>query len=162
MVNADPEILRRDFPVSQALLVHGGLMTARLVRLFGPVHAVQTQLEVGDSTVTRWSQLLQTATGVELLRAKLVISVANLPPGFMDQLLSGNRLFGGLLIEAGVAVRMTDRDIYRTSADQNWHWGRRQTMLQASDGLRLAEVDECLSNEASLRRLLIAPLPDPE
>lgn len=161
MARADSEILRRGFPVSHALLQHDGLMTRQLIRHFGPVHAVQTGIERDGDTITRWSTLLQTATGETLLQATLVIASPNLPDGLIDRLLAGNQLFGGLLIEAGVAVRMTDRVIYRAGPPGGVHagsWGRRQRMLRASDDAVLADVDECLSDEATLSQLLIAPL----
>lgn len=164
LANADTETLRRDFPVSHALLVHDGLMTRQLIRFFGPVHAVQTGLERDGDTVTRWSTLHQTATGAALLHATLVIASQNLPDGLMDQLQSGNQLFGGLLAEAGVVVRMTDRVIYRAGPPGGVYagsWGRRQRMLRAFDDVLLCDVDECLSDEAALHRLLIAPLADP-
>lgn len=162
MVRADIETLRRDFPVSHALLWHDGLMTRQLIRFFGPVHAVQTGLERDGDTVTRWSTLHQTATGEALLQATLVIACQNLPVGFMDRLLSGNQLFGGLLIEAGVTVRMTDRAIYRAGPPEGVYagsWGRRQRMLRAADDALICDVDECLTDEPTLRRLLIASLP---
>ncbi len=139
-------------------------MTHQLVRLFGPVHAVQSQMEREGNTVTRWSTLHQTATGKALLEARLVIAAQNLPNGVIDQLLSGDRLFGGLLTEAGVAVRMTDRVIYQAGPAGKVDavfWGRRQRILRAPDGVFLCDVDECLSGEATLGRLLIAPLPEP-
>lgn len=160
LVNADPDIIRRDAPISHALLVHDELMTQRLIGRFGPVHATQTGLETDGDTVTRWSTLRQTATGEPLLQAKLVIAGQNLPAGFLDQLLSGGQLFGGLLITAGIAVQITDRILYRTGTsegDSAGCWGRRQRMLRADTGTFLCDVDECLSDEASLRRLLVAP-----
>lgn len=163
LVKADHRTPGRDFPVSQVLLRHDGLMTRQLIRLFGPVHAVQTGIERDGDTVTRWSTLHQTATGAALLQATLVIASLNLPDGLMDRLLAGNQLFGGLLLEAGVAVRMTDRVIYRAGPPDGVYggsWGRRQRMLRASDDAILCDVDECLAEETALRRLLIAPLPD--
>lgn len=161
MVNPESENLRRDFPVSHALLDHGGLMTEKLIRLFGPVHAVQSEIERDGNLVTRWSTLYQTASGAALLQATLIIRSENLPEGLLDQLLSGTRLFGGLLIEAGVNVRMVDRAIYRAGPPGGVYagsWGRRQRMLRADTGAVLCDVDECLSDEATLRGLLIAPL----
>ncbi len=159
LVSADTELLRREFPVSHALLWHDGLMTRQLIRLFGPVHAVQTGIKRDGDSVTRWSTLHQTATGAALLQATLVIASPNLPDGFMDRLLSGDRLFGGLLLDAGVSVRMTERVIYRDSRHSG-AWGRRQRMLRAEDDAILCNVDECLSDEDRLHGLLIAPLAD--
>jgi hypothetical protein len=154
--NADLAILKRDFPVSHALLMHDDLMTRELMRHFGAVHAVQTAIEDDGDIVTRWSTLYQTATGEPLLQATLVINKPALPEGLLDRLLDGTRLFGSLLIEAGIAVRMTDRTIYRAGPPGGVYagvWGRRQRMLYAmGDGL-ICDVDECLVEEASLRKL---------
>lgn len=162
MVNVDLELLRRDFPVSHALLAHDGLMTRQLIRLFGPVHAIQTRIEIGNDIVRRWSTIRQTASDTTLLQATLVIARANLPEGLLDRLQSGNRLFGGSLIEAGVAVRLIDRVIFRAPArDQHATpaWGRRHRILRANDNALLCDVEESLSEEAVLRPLLQAPLP---
>ena len=159
MVNVDPESLRRDFPVSHALLMHDGTMTHQLTRLFGPVHAVQTGAKTEGETVTRWSTIYHTESGTPLLQARLVIASQNLPEGLMTRLSSGNRLFGGLVTEAGVPVRLTDRVLYR-SALPGGAWGRRHRLLRADDGALLCDVDECLAEEDTLRRLLRAPLPD--
>lgn len=165
MVPTDPSILLRDFPVSHALLTHDGLMTHQLIRLFGPVHAEQTGVERDGDTVTRWSTLVQTASGTPLLQATLVIATRTLPEGLLERLLSGNRLFGGLLADAGVEVRMTDRVIYRAGPPGGVYagaWGRRQRMLRAKDGATLCDVDECLSEDAALRRALIDPSAFPD
>ena len=146
MPNADLAILKRDFPVSHALLMHDGLMTRELIRHFGAVHAVQT------------ATLYQTATGAPLLQATLTINKPALPEGLLDQLLDSTRLFGSLLMEAGIAVRMTDRTIYRAGPPDGVYagvWGRRQRMLHAKGGGLLCDVDECLVEEAPLRNLKI-------
>ena len=132
-------------------------------RITGPWSSSVTTVGASPLTVTRWSTLHQTGTGAALLQATLVIASQNLPDGLMDQLQSGNQLFGGLLGEAGVAVRMTDRVIYRAGPPGGVYagsWGRRQRMLRALDDALLCDVDECLSDEATLHRLLIAPLAD--
>lgn len=158
LLHADLAILARDFPVSHALLTHDDLMTRALIRHFGAVHAVQTAIEDAGNSITRRSTLYQTATGAALLKAILVINKPELPDGLLDRLRDGTRLFGALLIDAGIAVRMEDRAIYRKESpggDQAGVWGRRLRILHASgDGL-LCDVDECLVEEALLRRLEI-------
>ena len=137
LLPADPEILQRDFPVSHALLTHGELMTRALIRHFGAVHAVQTAIDVADDRVTRRSTLYQTATGAALLRAVLVINRPALPEGLVERLLDGKRLFGALLMEAGIAVRMEGRTIYRQDAPSGSPggvWGCRLHMLEAGGG----------------------------
>ncbi len=157
MVNSDLVILERDFPVSHALLMHGDLMTRVLIQHFGAVHAMQTAIEHDGDSVTRWSTLYQTATGAPLLHATLIINKPALPEGLLERLLNGTRLFGGLLIEAGVAVRMTDRTVYRAGPPGGVYagtWGRRQRMLLADDGVLVCDVDECLVEETVLRSLV--------
>lgn len=158
MITADLEVLRKDYPVSHALLTHDDLMTRILIRHFGPVHAVQSALvETGD-TLTRRSTLHQTASGACLLNATLVIRKATLPAGFLERLVKGSDPFGGLLIEAEIDVILTDRVLYRGgqpgTPDGN-SWGRRQRMLRASDGAVLCDVDELLEPEEALRRHLL-------
>lgn len=159
LVNTNLEILKRDFPISHALLLHDELMTKVLIRHFGQIHALQTGLDVDGDSVTRWSTLYQTATGSPLLQAVLTLRKTALPDGLLETLLAGSRPFGGLLMEAGVLVRMTDRVIYRSGPPDGVYarsWGRRQRMLTAEGGRELCEVDECLVDETSLRRLLVA------
>lgn len=155
-------ILKRDFPISHALLLHDELMTPVLMRHFGQIHALQTGLEVDGDSVTRWSTIYQTATGSPLLQAVLTLRKTALPDGFLETLLAGSRPFGGLLIEAGILVCMTDRVIYRSGPAGGTYarsWGRRQRMLIAQGGRELCEVDECLVDETTLRRLLVAKGP---
>lgn len=158
MTVADPEIPSQDFPVSHALLDHGGLMTPRLTRFFGPVHASQTDLKDEGERLLRWSTLYQTRTGAPLLQARLVIFKSALPEGFLDRLLSGNRLFGGLAIEAGLPVRMIDQHIFQTDSGTEAKataWGRRHRVLRAEDDAPLCDVEERLEPEAVLQGLVL-------
>jgi len=155
---ADPAILARDFPVSHALLAHDGLMTPRLTQYFGAVHARQTDLEDDGDSLVRWSTLYQTATGAALLQAELVIFKPALPDGFLERLLSGTRPFGSLLLEAGLAVRIADRRIFRTGPPGGAYagaWGRRHRMLCASDDTPLCDVEERLEPETTLQDLIL-------
>lgn len=159
MAVADPAILAHDFPVSHALLVHDGLMTPKLTQFFGAVHAQQTDLELAADRIVRWSTLYQTETGTPLLRAKLVIFKTALPPSLLDRLLSGTRLFGSLVIEAGLSVRIAGHHIFQEhgpSEDASVvAWGRRHRILGASDDALLCNVEERLEAEAILQRALL-------
>lgn len=158
MTVADPAILARDFPVSHALLAHDGLMTPRLTQYFGAVHARQTDLEDDGDSLVRWSTLYQTATGAPLLQAELVIFKPALPDGFLNRLLSGTRPFGSLLVEAGLAVRITDRRIFRTGPPGGAYagaWGRRHRMLRDSNDAPLCDVEERLEPETTLQNLIL-------
>ena len=159
---ADPAILIRDFPISHALLAHDGLMTPKLTQFFGAVHARQSDLEDAGDSLVRWSTIYQTASGAPLLQAKLVIFKPALPDGFLDCLLSGTRLFGSLVVEAGVAVRMTGHRIFRADppADPSGEtgagaWGRRHRMLRAGNDAPLCDVEERLEPEATLQDLIL-------
>lgn len=158
MASADLAILVRDFPISHALLAHDGLMTPVLKRAFGAVHARQTDLaDAGDSLV-RASTLCQTATNAPLLQARLVICKPALPDGFLDRLLAGTRPFGALLIEAGLAVRMIDHQIFRANpAGENnaGAWGRRHRMVLAGNDAPLCDVEERLEQETTLQNLIL-------
>lgn len=158
MLHADLSVLARDFPVSHALLMHDDLMTRALIRHFGAVHAVQTAIRDDGDRIRRWSTLYQTATGEAVVTAILVIHKAALPDGLVDRLLAGTRLFGALLIDAGIPVQMVDRSIYRAESSGGGTlgvWGRRLNILHAVSGALLCEVDECLADEALLRKLAI-------
>lgn len=133
-------------------------MTRVLIRNFGPVHAIQTGVEDDGDQLTRWSSLHQTSSNGLLLNATLTLNKPALPDGLLDRLLGGTGLFGGLLIEAGVEVRMVDRKIYRAGPASGVYggaWGRRQRMLRADDGALLCDVDECLAEETNLQRLVL-------
>lgn len=61
-------------------------------------------------------------------------------------------------MEAGVAVRLEDRRIYRApspSGNRAGVWGRRLRMIPVEGEGSLCEVDECLSDESLLQRLEI-------
>ena len=154
LASADLAILVRDFPISHALLAHDGLMTPVLTRAFGAVHARQTDLDDAADSLVRQSTLFQTATGAPLLQARLVIHKPALPAGFLDRLLAGTQPFGALLIKAGLAVRMTDHHIFRTSKSAG-AWGRRHRMVLAGDAAPLCDVEEWLEPEESLANLIL-------
>lgn len=152
------EILARDVPVSHMLLVHDHLMTPVLGRTFGAVHALQTHLEDHGDRLVRWSTLYQTATGAPLLQARLVIFKSALPGGFADRLLSGTRLFGSLLIEAGLAVRMADHYVFRVGqpgGSPAGAWGRRHRLLCVRDDAPLCDAEERLEDETTLQGLIL-------
>lgn len=156
MTIADPATLVRDFPISHALLAHDGLMTPRLTRLFGAVHARQTGLDDAGDRLVRWSTLYQTASGAPVLQARLVIFKTALPDGFLDRLLSGTLLFGSLVIDAGLAVRMTDHQIFQVDPpDKAGAWGRRHRMLCESNDAPLCDVEERLEPEAALQGVIL-------
>lgn len=162
MLKADLDMLERDFPVSHALLWHDDLMTSRLIAHFGAVHARQTAVSEDRDTVTRWSTLCQTASRAPLLQARLVIRKSVLPEGLLAHLFAGTRLFGALLIEASIGVRMADRTIYCLRPPEGAQgqvrgqvWGRRQRMLLAEGDQPLCDVDECLVDETTLKTLLV-------
>lgn len=157
LASADLAILRRDFPISHALLAHDGLMTPVLTRAFGAVQARQTDIEDAGDSLVRRSTLFQTATGEPLLQARLVIHKPALPAGFLDRLLSGTQPFGALLIKAGLAVHMTDHHIFSTretgkTADT---WGRKHRMVLAGDAAPLCDVEEWLEPESALSNLIL-------
>lgn len=133
-------------------------MTRVLIRTFGPVHAIQTGTEDDGDRLTRWSSLYQTASNQPLLHATLVLNKPALPGGLLERLLGGTQLFGGLLIEAGLAVRMIDRKIYRAGPANGIYggaWGRRHQMMRADTGDLLCDVDECLVEETVLQDLTL-------
>ncbi len=153
-----PLLELRDFPVSQALLDHDGLMTPKLVQVFGEVSARQTGMSDEGDRILRRSVLCQTATGAPVLQARLAIFKAAVPDGFLDRLLSGTRLFGSLVIEAGLTVRMSGQTIFRGQSPDTagaLAWGRRHRILLAGDDSPLCDVEEWLTDEETLEKLVL-------
>lgn len=158
MHNFDQATLQRDFPLSYALLAHDELMTPRLVRHFGTVHAHQTAVKDEGQRLIRWSTIFQTMTGEPLLMARLVLYKPVLPASLIHQLLTTERLFGALLIEAGITVRMEERRVFRIDPEGNGdtdQFGRFQKMILTDDSTLICECEEVLSGESQLARRVL-------
>jgi hypothetical protein len=134
------------------LLDHDGLMTPLLRAQFGSLTAVQSGAERSDGIFLRESSIYQVATGAKILDAVLKISLPALPGGFLDRLLAEDVLFGQLLIEFRVSVRIAERSCYLSwaASDQPRRWGRRLDMYRVDTGALLCAVDELLAPGAEL------------
>lgn len=144
------------------LLDHDGLMTPVLRAQFGSLTAVQIAAERSEDIFLRESCIYQIATGAKILDAVLSISLSALPAGFLDRLLAEDVLFGQLLIEFRIGVRIAGRSCYLSQAapDQPRRWGRRLLMYRIDTGALLCRVDELLTDGTGLVTLH-APLPRP-
>lgn len=147
-----------NFPVTHALLTHDGLMTPKLMQVFGDVSAQQTGIVDEGAWILRRSVLCQTVTGAPVLQARLSIFKAAVPDGFLDRLLSGTRLFGSLVIEAGLTLRMSGQTIFRRDSPDKVGaiaWGRRHRFLLAGNDYPICDVEEWLTDEETLQKLVL-------
>ncbi len=137
-------------PVSFALLEHDGLMTFRLAEAFGPIAARQVSIVTDADRITRNSELSQAASGALILEARLRIARDAVPAALLEDLVRGPQLFGALVVQYGIGVRFSNRQIYCVAASAPGaapRWGRRQSMVLTSTGRALCEVDELLVEE---------------
>ncbi|SFR42843.1 hypothetical protein SAMN04488005_1829 [Yoonia tamlensis] len=133
------------------LLDHDGLMTPRLVDAFGPLKAVQTSATDTESTYQRNSQLRRRSDDALILKATLEVGKSEVPATLIDRLREGDNLFGQLLHDFGISVRVTTRGLFQTPSGQ---FGRNVTMARTGHERRLCRVKETLSLDADLRQLL--------
>jgi hypothetical protein len=137
-------------PFSQSLLDHDGLMTPVLRAAFGPLTVRQSQVLSGQDRMRRRSSIHQAATGAKILDAVLDIAVQALPEGFLEQLQRQDVLFGQLLQDFSVGVRIADRSLYRGFDGTDLRCGRRLAIYDSARGDFICHVDELLSSEAQL------------
>ena len=138
-------------PFGRSLLDHDGLMTPILRAQFGPLTVGKTHSDQGSNRLLRRSSILQAASGIPILDAVLVISAQALPLGFLDQLLREDVLFGQLLADFAIPVRLADRSLYQSAkAAEDPRWGRRLTIYRKDSDAFICTVDELLVSDAQL------------
>lgn len=135
---------------SQSLLDHDGLMTPVLLAQFGPLTVVQNEASQSATRFVRRSSIYQAATGVKILDAVLDIALQSLPVGFFDRLQQEDVLFGQLLQDFSMAVRIADRSLFHMQADQASRWGRRLTIYRSDTQEFICTVEEIMASDADL------------
>ena len=148
--------ISNDAPISQKLLEHDILMTARLTEVFGEMIAHQTACQDGPDQFTRFSTLHREGHQAVILDATLVIQKAELPRGFLDDLQRTDILFGQLLMYYAIDVHMSDRQIYNIRCPKTGliRWGRQLRMLRKETRTQLAQIQELLVPERSLTDII--------
>ncbi|MBL4806248.1 MAG: hypothetical protein JKY31_03060 [Rhodobacteraceae bacterium] len=135
------------------LLNHNGLMTPVITRFFGPMRAIQTRFEETQATYYRVSLLYQCAQHNLIIEAKLLASKDNLPAGLIDALRNTDQLFGQLLLDYHISVRIAPPKIRH----DNSRWSRQLAMLDKANGKLLCKVDEHLVSDQQLLKHCIIP-----
>lgn len=144
-------------PYSRSLLDHDSLMTPVLTAQFGPLIVRKTQSHPSTDSVLRHSSIYQAASDSKILDAVLEISPHALPAGVIAQLLQEDILFGQILADFAIPVRITDRTLYQSNApDQIPRWGRRLRIYHAETAAFICRVDELLVIEAQLIAMRLA------
>jgi len=143
-----------DAPISKRLLQHDTLMTAKLTEVFGEMIAHQTDFIDGDETFTRRSTLHRQGHEATILDARLIIRKFALPAGFLENLQKTEILFGQLLMNNGISVRMTERQVYKVIENGKTRWGRQLQMLRADNANLLATIEELLVSEDELALII--------
>jgi len=143
-------------PFSQSLLDHDGLMTPVLRAAFGALTVSQSQAHMGQHCLQRRSSIHQAATGAKILDAVLNISITSLPAGFSEKLQQEDVLFGQLLIDHALAVRICERSLYASLAGEDLRFGRRAAIYRGDTDELICKVDELLVSEAQLLVLRLA------
>ncbi|MEI6800513.1 MAG: hypothetical protein WCO04_15065, partial [Pseudomonadota bacterium] len=133
------------------------LMTPLLRKTFGALTVRKTQDQPNDDTVLRRSSIYQASTDIKILDAELRISVQALPAGFIVQLQNENRLFGQLLQDFAIPVRIAERELYQTTDKDSDtpRWGRRVTLYHSDTKGFICKVDELLVEDDRLLPLLL-------
>jgi hypothetical protein len=143
---------------SRSLLDHDSLMTPILAQEFGALSVRKTQTDQASGHFLRRSSIFQIASGGKILDAELEISAAALPAKFLYQLLRDDVLFGQLLADFAIPVRLTDRVLYQTTpSPPETRWGRRLTIYHAETHAFICSVDEVLAPDTQLWPLRLKP-----
>ncbi|WP_309665918.1 hypothetical protein [Tabrizicola sp.] len=137
---------------SLTLLDLDGLMSPILFSEFGRLFARQISSKRSGGAFTRRSSIFQKSTGQKILDATLEISLAALPAGFLEKLTQSEELFGQLLSDFGIKVRISDKSVYSLKQDghSGQRWGRRLSMYRQDTDELLCRVDELLVSETLL------------
>jgi hypothetical protein len=91
------------------------------------------------------------------LDAVLEISPQALPAGVIDQLLNEDILFGQILADFAIPVRITERTLYQSTApNETLRWGRRLKIYHGKTAAFICRVDELLVSEARLVAMHLA------
>jgi hypothetical protein len=136
-------------PYSRSLLDHDGLMTPILAQEFGALSVRKTQTDQASGRFLRRSSIFQIASGGKILDAELEISAAAL---------RDDVLFGQLLADFEIPVRLTDRVLYQTTPlHPEMRWGRRLTIYHAETHAFICSVDEVLAPDTQLWALRLKP-----
>jgi hypothetical protein len=144
-------------PYSRSLLDHDGLMTPVLTAQFGPLIVRKTQSHTSSDHVLRHSSIYQARSNGKILDAVLTISPHALPANFVDQLLNQDILFGQILTDLAIPVRITDRILYNSHpADPTSRWGRRLSIYHGDTRALICSVDELLVIETQLLAMRLA------
>jgi hypothetical protein len=140
---------------SKMLLDHDGLMTPVLIAQFGTVTVRQNEFHQDSDRLLRKSSIYQAASGSKILDAALEISLPALPPEFLGQLLHQDKLFGQLLNDFSIPIRITARTLHHASAEDNGgiRWGRRLTMYRDDTQEFVSHVEELMMPDHELLTL---------
>lgn len=145
------------FHFSQMLLDHDGLMTPVLIAQFGALTVQQNEFHHGADRFLRKSSIYQATSGLKILDAALEISLPSLPRGFLGQLLHEEKLFGQLLNDHSIPIRIAARTLHLSSGedDQDARWGRSLTMYRDDTQDFLCHVQELMMPDHQLLPLSI-------
>ena len=142
---------------SQMLLDHDGLMTPVLLSHFGALTVQQNECHRDADRILRKSSIYQSASGLKILDAALDISLPALPMGFFEQLLYQDKLFGQLLNDFSIPIRIAARTLHHAPAadNQDTRWGRRLSMYRDDTQEFVCHVEELMMPNHQLLPLRI-------
>lgn len=136
--------------LSLRLLSHRGLMTPQLIKVFGPLEAVQVSTTRGDERLVRRSRLVSIATHAPVLQAQLSIAFANLPDDLVTKLCDTSALFGQLLLDHRIEADVAPPQLFQTT---DGCFGRRTSLTNAVSGLPICDVVETMSHDDQLVKI---------
>jgi hypothetical protein len=126
-------------------------MTPKLVDAFGPLKAVQISAIDKADTYQRHSQLRRRSDGALILEASLNVTKANVPVELIDAMRMSDLLFGQLLANFQISAQVTARALFQTPSGR---YGRYATLTRPGDDHALCSVEETLSLDSDLQKLL--------
>ena len=141
--------------LSLRLLSHRGLMTPQLIKVFGPLEAVQVSTTRGVERLERRSRLVSVATRAPILQAQLSIAFANLPDDLVTKLCDTSALFGQLLLDHSIDVDVALPQLFQTA---DGCFGRRTALTQAISGRPICDVVETMSHDDQLVKIAAGAL----
>jgi hypothetical protein len=143
-----------DNQIANRLLEKKTLLTPQIKTLFGKVILENRSQTMQGDQLLRQVTLVQEKSNLALLEGRLCINVQNLPKELCGKLTQSKDLFGQLLIDFDIAVKIKNLDLFSMiDADSGYErYGRRHKIVDADTGAVLSEVEELFSPQENLRK----------
>ena len=151
MVNKKRE---EELKIANRFLETRALLTPQIKAFFGNVILENRSQSMHGYQLLRQVTLVQEQSNIALLDGHLCINFKNVPEELFEKLLYTKGLFGQLLIDFEVEVKIESLKLFSTvdtDTKQERH-GRRHKIVDANTGSVLSEVEELFLPQENLKK----------